>query len=168
MCTECRLRSLDPQADVALMSEAARVSAENTMLWEMTSGAESTGATYSDLKKLEREFMASRGGGSATCNMPSDDPEVFKMFLQWLVVDRGRARSLTTLFRAAGSVSAITRSGLNVTKDASVKAFFKDLSKKHGEEAAPRTAITRRMINILLNDLLLRKDSHVGLSLIHI
>ena len=144
------------------MSSAARESAENAMLWEMTTGAESTGATYADLKKLEREFISTRGGGSATCNMPTDDPEVFKMFLQWLVVDRGRARSLTTLFRAAGTMLAVTRPDRNVTKDPSVKAFFKDLNKKHGEESAPRTAITRRMIGILINDLLEKKNTPVG------
>ena len=161
-CPDCRLRRFDPEADVAQMSSAARESAENAMLWEMTTGAESTGATYSDLKKLEREFMDARGGGSATCNMPTDDPEVFKMFLQWLVVDRGRARSLSTLFRAAGSMLAITRPEANITKDASVKAFFKDLNKKHGEESTPRTAITRRMVGILINDLLEKKGNAVG------
>ena len=51
-CTECRLQRIDPEADVAQMSAAARESAENAMLWEMTTGAESTGATYADLKSL--------------------------------------------------------------------------------------------------------------------
>ena len=62
ICPDCRMQSFDPDADVALMSEEAREAAENAMLLEMTTGAESTGATYSDLKNLEREFMESRSG----------------------------------------------------------------------------------------------------------
>ena len=100
------------------------------MILEMTSGAENTGATYSDVKMLEREFMEGRGAGSATCNMPSDDPEVFKMFLSWLVLERGRARSLDTIFRSMGSMLARTRPDNNVTKDASVRAFYRDLARR--------------------------------------
>ena len=92
---------------------------------------------------------------------PSDSAEVFKVFLNWLVTKRDRALSLESIFRAAGTVMAMTTRE-NLTKDAGVKAVYNNLRKKHGRERVPRTAITRRMIGALLGDVLGEKDTSTG------
>ena len=105
------------------------------MLVQMSSGAEATGASYFDFKSLEREFMASIGalrGGV----MPSDDPDVFMMFMCWVVCAKERALSLDSLFRTAGAV--MSRTGReDLTRRADVKALHKELSERHGEETTP-------------------------------
>ena len=158
LCADCRLRNMDPQGDPEAATEDARRSAENAMLIELSSGAESTGASFADFKRLELEFMSTRGGVSSTSVLPTDNAEVFKIFLTWLVVEKKRARSLETLFRAGGSIMAKTRER-NFTKDAGVKAFYNDLKKRHGEEPQPRTALTREMMRVLLSEVMSGKNS---------
>ena len=143
-CPACRLRRLSPGTQLADFSEDAIRVAEETMLLELSSGAEATGGSYHDVLKLQREFMSGPASIAGSL-MPLDDPEVFKMFLTWMTSSQERALSLDSLFRVAGIVmSKTTRE--NLTKRGDVKAHFEHLKSIHGEEAAPRTAATRLMI----------------------
>ena len=96
--------------------------------------------------------MASHGGilGSV---MPCDDSDVFMMFLSWLVIARDRALSLASCFRIAGSLMCKTGRP-NLTKLGDVKAHYDDLIHSHGEESHPRTAVTRRMIQLGIEEVL--------------
>lgn len=108
LCPSCRWRAMNPQADSAEQSEAACQMCESAMLNEITSGAEATGAGYSDFRKLEIKFMDEAGVSGPGRVMPCDDSEVFKLFLNWLVTSRDRALSLESLFRSAGNFMAKT------------------------------------------------------------
>ena len=143
-CADCRLRKLAPGADPASATPEARQVAEQTCLLELSTGAEATGGSYSDYLRLENEFVASVGSLAGTVR-PSDDGEVFKMMMNWLVSSASRALSLDSLYRVAGSVMVKT-GRQDLTRLPSVKALYSDLRESHGEEAQPRTAITRRMI----------------------
>ena len=145
LCTDCRAKKLGLEE----ITESARSIAETAMLIQMSSGAEATGASYYDYKSLEREFMASIGSLLPGGVMPSDDPDVFMMFMCWVVCSKERALSLDSLVRTAGAV--MTRTGReDITRRPDVKALHKELSERHGEEVTPRTAITRLMMQQLL------------------
>ena len=103
------------------------------MLVQMSSGAETTGASYYDYQRLEREFMESVGG-LAGAVMPRDNANVFMMFMCWLVTAKERALSLESLVRTAGAVMVKTGRE-NLTRRPDVKALFGELKQRHGEEA---------------------------------
>ena len=127
------------------------------MLLDMTTGAEPTGASFAEFAALEHQFMQSVGLLSdAGAVLPRDDAEVFKLFLLWIVVDKKRALSLDSIWRAAGSVMSRTRER-NLTQDRGLRAFYENLRRLHGEEGSPRTALTRRMVRALLEDVLPRR-----------
>ena len=144
-CPECRLKAIiDGEPPY---TEAAVRGAEETMLLEMSRGAEQSGAAYSDFVKLQSEWALDVGGG-ARVKLPSDSPVSLKMFLTWLVRDKERARSLGSLWRAIGSY--MIKSGRpNLTADTGVKAHFASLLETHGVEEVPRTAATPRMVNLI-------------------
>ena len=71
----------------------------------------------------------------------------------WLITKRGRALSLDTVWRSAGSLMARTARP-NLTKLGEVKAFYGELRELHGEESHPRTAVTRRMVAHLFGSVL--------------
>ena len=148
MCADCRVRKMRPGEDPAGAPAGARDIAMTTMLIQMSSGAEATGASYYDYMRLEREFMESIGGLAGGI-LPSDDPDVFISFMCWVVCAKNRALSLDTLVRTAGAVMTRTR-GVNLTRRSDVKAVYEGLKEAHGEEATPRTAVTRIMIRHLL------------------
>ena len=100
------------------------------MLLELSTGAEATGSSYSDFKQLEVQFTSTLGGLLGTV-MPSDDAEVFKMFLNWMVTSKGRALSLDTMFRTSGAVMAKTGRE-NLTKRKDVIAFYENLRQSQG------------------------------------
>ena len=147
LCADCRVRKMFPGSDPAGAPAAAKDIALTAMLIQMSSGAEATGASYFDYQRMEREFMASIGGLGTV--LPSDDADVFIMFMCWVVCCKERALSLDTLFRTAGAVMARTRDN-NLTKRADVKAVYAELRQRHGEEATPRTAVTGLMMRHLL------------------
>ena len=150
LCPDCRLREARPGEDPEGALPEAREMATIATLIQLSSGAEATGASYFDYKNLEREFMASTGGlvGST---LPSDSASVFITFMCWLVCKKERALSLDTLFRTAGAVMMRTDRP-NLTKKSEVKAVYEELRQRHGEETKPRTAVTRRMVRHLLED----------------
>ena len=156
-CSDCRLRSLMPSSvGVAdfVFSDAARLATERAMLLEMSAGAEQTGASFAEFKRLEAQFALSLGVLVGDIALPSDDPEVFKLFLAWVATTSGRALSLETIWRAAGSVMSRTRGAeRNLTRLADVKSFYESLRHAHGEESHPRTAATRRMVRLMLDRL---------------
>ena len=136
-----------PGSDPAQAPEGARDMALTAMLIQMSTGAEATGASYFDYQRLEREFME-EAGGLAGGILPSDDADVFIMFMCWVVLSKGRALSLDTLVRTAGAVMARTRD-VNLTTRGDVKAVYQELRQRHGEEPTPRTAITSLMMRHL-------------------
>ena len=148
LCPDCRLRKARPGGDPSEAPKGARDIAMTAMLIKMSSGAEATGASYFDYIRLEREFMESVGG-LAEGRLPSDDADVFIMFMCWLVCSKERALSLDTLVRTAGAVMSRTREE-NLTRRPEVKAVYRELKESHGEEATPRTAVTRLMMRHLL------------------
>ena len=157
-CADCMMRSMFPasvgQADFEFPLEA-RLQAEHTMLLRLSSGAEATGKSYSEFKRLETEFTLGLGAVVGHAARPSDDPTVFMMFLTWLATTRERALSLHSVWRAAGAVMARTLgSDRNLTRDPEVKAYFASLCELHGEESKPRTAATRRMLRLILDELI--------------
>ena len=125
----------------------------STMVLEIRGGAEATGHGFAEYDRLERQFVLSLGVLSDEAVSPRDDAEAFKMFLEWLVVSKERALSLVALFRCAGAVMAKTRER-DLTRTPDVAAFFRNLKELHGEESHPRTAVTRRMVRVLLEEVL--------------
>ena len=146
-CAECRLAKVieggPPYAEAALKC------AEETMLQEMSSGAEKSGAGFADFVRLEAEWAMFMGGQGV--RLPSDNSASLKLFLTWLVRDKERARSLGSLWRVIGSY--MIKSGrVNLThSDSSVKAHYSSLLDTHGVEEHPRTASTPRMIDHAVN-----------------
>lgn len=62
MCPQCRVREAIPGIAVQDMPQAALDIADVTMLVQLSSGAEATGASsYFDYQRLERDFMQSIG-----------------------------------------------------------------------------------------------------------
>ena len=152
LCPDCRLREARPGEDPREGLPEAREMANIATLMQLSSGAEATGASYFDFKNLEREFMESTGGLMGSI-LPSDSASVFIMFMCWLVCKKERALSLDSMFRTAGAV--MMRSDRpNLTKRSDVKAVYEELRQRHGEETKPRTAITRRMMRILLEEVI--------------
>jgi hypothetical protein len=98
--------ALPGTADADLPKSALEI-AEVTMLVQMSTGAEATGASYFDYQRLEREFMESIGGLAGGV-LPSDNHNVFMMFMCWIVTAKERALSLETLVRTAGAVMVKT------------------------------------------------------------
>jgi len=154
LCPDCYLRKQAPGTDPHEPPEEMRQVAEQTMPLRLSQGAEATGSSYSDFERLERDYMVSLGGFVGPVR-PSDDSDVFMMFLSWLVLGAHRALSLESTFRIAGIV--MTKTGReNLTKRGDVKAHYSDHVDAHGEESHPRTAVTRRMVRLLLSDIVAR------------
>ena len=130
-------------------------SVEETLLVSLTTGREATGAGLADLVKLLGGFRTSLGELVGPLVSPLDDSTVFQMFLLWLVTKRGRALSLDSLWRSAGSLMGRT-GRTNLTKQGECKAFYEELRQMHGEESHPRTASTRRMIRLLFESIIAR------------
>ena len=151
-CASCRLRRVAPNASLPFPDEALHT-AMCTMLLELRGGAEATGAGYAEYARLEMLFVTSLGNLGDGVMLPRDDAESFKMFLEWLVVSKERALSLVSLYRCAGAVMSRTRDR-DLTKLPDVSAFFRMLKELHGEESQPRTAVTRRMVRLLFEQIL--------------
>jgi hypothetical protein len=92
-------------------------------------------------------------GGLVGAVAPSDCANIFMMFMCWIVTAKERALSLEALVRTAGAVMMKTGRD-NLTRRADVKALFEELKTRHGEEARPRTATTRRMMRHVLEDVI--------------
>ena len=152
LCPKCRVREALPGAADADLPKSALEIAEVTMLVQMSTGAEATGASYFDYQRLEREFMESIGGLAGGV-LPSDNHNVFMMFMCWIVTAKERALSLETLVRTAGAVMVKTGRE-NLTRRADVKSLFEELKVRHGEESTPRTATTRRMMFHVLEEVI--------------
>ena len=150
-CARCRLRRAMPR--VVDYPEEAISRAIGTMLIEMRGGAEATGQGWAEYARLESLFVASLGALCDEVVSPRDDAEVFKMFLEWLVVSKERALSLQTIYRTAGAVMARTRDA-DLTRLPDVSAFYRVLKESHGEEGSPRTAVTRRIVRLMLEEIM--------------
>mmetsp|Transcript_66296 Transcript_66296/g.198036 ORF Transcript_66296/g.198036 Transcript_66296/m.198036 type:complete len:2091 (+) Transcript_66296:2828-9100(+) len=167
LCPDCRLaaqvRPTEDHPDPSVLfprDHPTREIATQASLVEMSRGAEATGASMADFAKLELEYMSNLASLVASVGgvLPRDDPEVFKLFLWWLMTSRERALSLDSIWRVAGSVMART-GRKDLTADAGVKAFYQSIRHMHGEESKPRTAATRRMVRAILQQIIDRSVS---------
>ena len=129
-------------------------SACESMLLEMNTGAEGTAAGYAEFTRLEREWISSQSGGgeieASALRYPRHSIESFIAFTHWLVTEAGRGRSFATIMRSAGGVMS-KLSLENWTTHKRVKAVFKELERTHGVEVEPCTAVTRRLLSLMLD-----------------
>lgn len=125
--------------------------AEETMLLILSRGAEQSGAGYADFVALQSDWALETGKGE-TIALPVDSTASLKLFLTWVVRQRHRERSLPSLWRIIGSYS-IRTGRLNLTHSANgdAKSHYASLLDEHGVEESPRTAITPRMIYLLIH-----------------
>ena len=154
-CPQCLLGKLAPTL-VGPPSDPVVEMCETKCLVSLTMGAEATGGGFADLIKLLGAFRESLGDLVGALTSPLDDPDVFQMFLLWLITKKGRALSLDTLWRTAGSLMGRTGRE-NLTRHAEVKAFYRELRVLHGEEGHPRTATTPGMIFHLFDSVIDRQ-----------
>jgi hypothetical protein len=144
-CAMCRARSMtEPgkEPDVALVCSALK-----GMLWELSVGAHSTTQGYAEFARLEKDWVAQTGAENVL--LPRDCEDSLVSFLVWLGADSGRARSFTSIWRAAAGVCAKTRPDDNLTKRPRVKGVYKDVAKSLGELGEPCTQATRRLLQIM-------------------
>ena len=150
-CVQCRLVAAGAEGEPR--DEVLRAMM-GVMVSELTSGAESTAMGYAEYVRLELEFV---GGTGAKClaniSMPSTNKESFKALLWWLVVSADRARSFDPICRSAGAYLTKT-SQEDWTKHKDVKALMKSLRKEHGLDVAPMTHGTRRMLRLIMFEVL--------------
>ena len=97
------MREIYPGTEDADLPESALAIARITMLVQMSCGAEATGASYLDYQRLEKEFMESVGGLAGAVR-PSDNANVFMIFMCWLVAakEKGSLVGITGPHRWGG------------------------------------------------------------------
>ena len=162
-CVACRVR-----ADVSRQGEqlslgqvlqrasTALVSVtERTMVLELSQGKEGTAAGYAEYTRLEEEYA--RGMGlvldDGALILPRHSMASFSNFCTWLSLEAGRARSLESVVRTAGSF--FTKLQLpDHTKHGAVKAHVKDLISEIGIEHETATTATPRMLHIIVTELI--------------
>ena len=144
-CADCQLESIGAERPY---TEDAIRGAEETMLLILSRGAESSGAGFADWVKKEAEWALSVGGGSV--RLPSDHPTSLNLFFTWLVRDADRARSLSTLWRAAGSYMVRTHRVNLTSTESGCKAHYSSLLDAHGVVEHPRTSATPRMAGLMM------------------
>ena len=87
-------------------SQILQRSACQSMLVELTGGAETTAQNLTEFERLSRMWMSEMSEGDpAKAEMliePAYGEESFLSFLNWIVTDAGRARSFVTLARGFG------------------------------------------------------------------
>ena len=147
-CSECYLRDITGHGPP--YTEQATKNAEETMLCELSQGAEKTGAGYAEYVKLEAEWALAEFPGE-NVRLPSDCVASAKLFLTWLVRDKERSRSLTTLWRCMGSYMSKTGRVNLTSTDGGLKAHYSSLLEQHGVEAHPRTSATPRMLRCAIH-----------------
>ena len=151
-CARCRAVEMcgaDPRGMFdGIIPDALFDSGVQTMLLELTTNAEATGGGFADFYARCDEWRVSRGGGDV--RSPLDSVESFKAFLAWLVLDRGRALSLHSMWRNAASLlSRIRPADETWTNRADVRKLYNKLAKSHGRIPEPDTATTQRMMAVL-------------------
>ena len=147
-CVDCRLRDVVTE-DAAPSDEVRRV-VTNTMILELSQGAETTAGSYAEFTRLEEAYAMGMGMviGGGGLKLPRHSPEAFKNFITWMAIDHERARSLESVVRAAGAM--MVKVGLtDVTKNGSVKAHLKEMLEEVSEEVEPATAATPAMMQLL-------------------
>ena len=148
-CPECRCERMVKSGEPTpqLLRRAA-----NTMLLEMTQGAEATAGGYADYVRLAEEY--STGSGMAQAGgalfLPHERLESCKDFLSWLVLDDERALSLeSTLLGAEAYVTKVSPTGAqNFFKHPAVKAHQKTLKGSSGVTSEPSTTATPLMLSV--------------------
>ena len=127
-----------------------------SMLTELSTGAEGTAKNVAEFERLEREFMATYmlqdGVGATGIREPRYSEESFIQWLHWLVTDAGRAKSLSTLLRMAGIAMAKLELEVIPNKPR-VKAIAKALCDQIGTDVEPCTIPSAKIVMTMLEGL---------------
>ena len=153
-CPDCRVEQLAD--DPASASPQLRLTAERTMVLELSQGRESTAAGFSGYTSLEESYVTGMGGVldgamGGGLKLPRHNAEAFKNFLTWMTLDAERARSLESVVRSAGAMFTKLRL-TDWTKSGDVKAHLKDLIGEHGLAHETATTATPRMLSLIVKD----------------
>ena len=154
-CPTCRGEKL--VAEGAPTASVVKRAAQ-TMILEMTQGAEATAGGYADFIRLAEEYASGSGmkesGGRLI--MPQDGLEACKNFVTWLVMDDDRALSLEQTLR--GGEAYVTKTApegtANVFKHPALKAHVKTFASATGKDRTPKTAATPRMMSVLTSEVI--------------
>ena len=150
ICIECRLAEILEEGDSTTAPATLVQQVTLAMVAELTTGAISTAAGRSQFVSLERRWVTETVMGTeATVRLPRHSLESFLAFIWWLVTDADRARSFSTIMRAAGAVMSMLELN-DWTKTQRVKSQVKDIERRFGVEAEPCTQTTGRIISIML------------------
>ena len=153
-CVSCRLLEMQAEgdADEITLNEMAA-----DCLLELSTGREGTSANHEAFVRLTEQWVAEKKAhGLRKILSPTENMESFRSFLSWMVLTADRARSLETTWRSAGGYFEGT-SKRNFTKDKGVIALHKTLADLHGHTSQPMTQGTRRMVQMILFDILPRR-----------
>lgn len=147
-CAYCRVKQMAPAREA---SESLMRLAMETMVSELSTGAETTASGFADIDALEKRFVAELG--VASLRLPRHCKESFKAFLTWCYRHGGRALSMEALWRQLNLL--LTKLELvDFTKMGDVEALYKKLKGSTGAKSAPATVCTRRMRRLLLEQVI--------------
>lgn len=155
-CIVCRATDMQTHscATLASISKVLQRSACQSMLVELTGGAESTAKNLVEFERLCKEWVAYMSEGdtevAGTLIEPAYSEESFLSLLNWLVTDAGRARSFVTLTRSFGIALAKMKL-TNWTAVPVVKAAIKTITGMLGLEPEPCALPSRRIIRMAID-----------------
>jgi hypothetical protein len=156
-CTHCRMEDMQKSccATPAAPSQVMQRSSCQSMLIELTGGAETTAKNLTEFETLSKRWLHEMSAGdperAAGIVEPAYGEESFLSLLNWLVTDAGRARSFVTLTRGFGI--ALAKMKLTVwTREPIVKAAIRTITNMLGLEPEPCALPSRRIIRIAIDE----------------
>ena len=149
-CPQCR--GAEMMAPGAEPTELVLATAAQTMVMEMTQGAESTGASYAAYEALEERYTMGMGQTlDGQVVRPRHSEEAYKNFLTWMTLTADRARSLESVHRSAGAFMSKVHIP-NLTKSKEVDLHYRECLRICGREHEASTAATPRMLVDCVSD----------------
>ena len=149
-CHHCRALEMAPSR--VATPELMR-SAKQSMVLELSLGAESTAASVAQYNQLEADFVLEKGLAGDEFLLPRHRLETFIAFLLWCSLDAGRARSMGGLWRTMGAI--FTAWSLpDLTRNPRAKRVHRKITSMVDLPHVQRTAATRRMLVSLLHDII--------------
>ena len=149
-CHHCRALEMAPGR--VATPELMR-SAKQSMVLELSLGAESTAASVAQYNQLEADFVLAKGLAGDELLLPRHRLETFIAFLLWCSLDAGRSRSMGGLWRTMGAI--FTAWSLpDLTRNPRAKRVHRKITSMVDLPHVQRTAATRRMLVSLLHDII--------------
>ena len=128
-------------------------SAKQSMVLELSLGAESTAASVAQYNQLEADFVLEKGLAGDELLLPRHRLETFIAFLLWCSLDAGRARSMGGLWRTMGAIFGAW-SLPDLTRNPRAKRVHRKITSMIDLPHVQRTAATRRMLVSMLHDVI--------------